>query len=77
MENSDQSTFSIAAATEKGNEVKEAFNAFCAVPCDDGMVFDPRHIDARNAGKDREYPGYKLLVPARLGSAPFKIEVDL
>jgi predicted nucleotidyltransferase component of viral defense system len=59
------------------DEIKQAFAKFCAVPCNDGIVFEPRQIEVIDAGKDREYPGFKVFVPTQLGSANFKIEVDI
>lgn len=44
---------------------------------DDGMVFDPKEITADSIRDNQEYHGIRVTIPAGLGSARLRLQVDI
>jgi len=57
--------------------LKGMFTEICADEQDDGLQFDTSAITVQAAGADREYPGYTVVVPTRLGEAACDVKMDI
>ena len=53
------------------------FQEVCAIYYDDGLIFDSIAIEIRDAGADREYPGYVVVIPANLGASKCNVRLDI
>lgn len=57
--------------------LRRIFAELCAEPHDDGLTFDAQTTMVQPAGADREYPGYTVTIPARLGDANCDLRLDI
>lgn len=57
-------------------EIRDILIGICSINCDDGLTLNVEGITVRSAGKDREYPGYTAIIPARLGAMNCPIHLD-
>jgi hypothetical protein len=57
--------------------IKMTLAAICSDEQDDGLVFDATDITVQSAGRDREYPGFTVVVPTRLGNGRCDIKIDI
>ncbi len=57
--------------------IRKLFTDICLVSQDDGIQFLVDEITVQNAGENREYSGFILLVPALLGTMRMKLQFDI
>jgi predicted nucleotidyltransferase component of viral defense system len=57
--------------------IKRMLAEICADEQDDGLAFGVSAITVEPAGADREYPGYAVVVPARLEDTACDIKIDI
>ena len=50
-------------------EVAQRIREICAVPAEDGIIFDPGAIRGEKIREDAEYEGVRVRVPASLDGA--------
>lgn len=58
-------------------EVASRIQEICAVPGDDGIVFDVARIEAERIKEDAEYEGVRVWVPANLDGARVTMQIDV
>lgn len=59
-------------------EVIEVFKKICCQECvEDGISFSPEELKGEIINRDQEYEGVRVFLPARLGNAKVKIQVDI
>lgn len=58
-------------------KLEEVFQGCCLLDLDDGLRFDVEGITIKDAGADRDYPGFDVEIPTWLGNSPCKILIDL
>lgn len=54
-----------------------AFREICAVPCDDGLIFDPASVHGAEIRKSAGYGGMRIELQARLDGARISLQVDV
>lgn len=54
-----------------------AFREICAIPCDDGIVFDPAAVRGAEIRKSAGYGGVRVEVQARLDGARISLQADI
>jgi len=59
------------------NALTRIFREICSLDEEDGIRLNRTGIEVKEAGEDREYPGYVVTIPAALGIATCKIQVDI
>jgi hypothetical protein len=55
----------------------EAFREICAIPCEDGLLFDPAGVHGAAIRKSAGYGGVRIDLRARLDGARIALQVDL
>ena len=55
----------------------DAFREICAVPCDDGLVFDPGSVRGAEIRKSAGYGGVRIELQARLDGARISLQADV
>ncbi len=58
-------------------QLREICIECCQLEADDGLSFDVNGIEISDAGKDREYPGFDIKIPALLADSPCHINLDV
>ena len=53
------------------------FREICAIPCDDGLLFDPESVRGAEIRKSAGYGGVRVELQARLDGARISLQVDL
>jgi Nucleotidyl transferase AbiEii toxin, Type IV TA system len=59
------------------DDVTERVREICAVPGDDGIIFDLTGIEAERIKEDAEYEGVRVRVPASLDGARVTMQIDV
>lgn len=57
--------------------VERAIRDICAVPCDDGMAYDPDALRIEEIREDARYGGLRARLPGRLGNARCMVQLDI
>lgn len=55
----------------------EVFRELSAIPCDDGIVFDPGSVAAARIADEKVYPGVRVTLRAELSAARIPVQVDV
>jgi predicted nucleotidyltransferase component of viral defense system len=64
--------------TASAEELAAAFREIAELPIEsDGLEFDAQGIGVSEIREDQEYHGSRVVVPAKLGSAKIKVQVDV
>lgn len=58
-------------------EVTDRIREVCAVPAEDGIVFDLAGVEGERIKEDAEYEGVRVRVPARLDGARVSMQIDV
>jgi Nucleotidyl transferase AbiEii toxin, Type IV TA system len=53
------------------------FREVCAVPCEDGISFDPDSVAAAPIAEDKIYPGVRVTLRAKLAGARIPVQIDI
>ena len=67
----------LAFGSDEVDAMIDAFREICAVPCDDGVVFDPASVRGAEIRKSAGYGGVRIDVPALLDGARIALQVDV
>ena len=57
--------------------IKAVLSEIANINADDGVVFSADGVTVSAAGKERAYPGFSAKIPARLGTSPCPVHLDL
>lgn len=55
----------------------DAFREICAMPCDDGIAFDPASVRGEEIRKSAGYGGVRIELQARLDGARISLQADV
>jgi len=55
----------------------EVFKAICAVPCEDGIAFDPNSVAAAPIAEEKVYSGVRVTLRAELAGARIPVQIDV
>ena len=58
-------------------DVTDRIREVCAVPADDGIVFDLAGVQGERIKEDAEYEGFRVRVPASLDGARVSMQIDV
>jgi Nucleotidyl transferase AbiEii toxin, Type IV TA system len=67
----------LAFGPDEVDAMVDAFREICAVPCEDGIVFDPASVRGEEIRKSAGYGGVRIDVPALLDGARIALQVDV
>ena len=57
--------------------LKAILSEIATIKADDGVVFSAKAVTVSAAGQERAYPGYSAKIPARLGTSPCPVSLDI
>lgn len=63
--------------TNDADELKEIIKEICAFEVEDAVEFDAESIEVENITIDRLYPGNRIKIIAKIGSARINLQLDL
>lgn len=64
-------------ASNSLEDLQGVFSEICALPVEDGIVFDADNIEARRIKEDADYEGARLIVRGLLGTIRLTIQIDI
>jgi hypothetical protein len=67
----------LAFGPDEVDAMVDAFREICAVPCDDGLVFDLQSVHGAEIRKSAGYGGVRIELQARLDGARISLQVDV
>jgi len=67
----------LAFGPDEVDAMIDAFREICAVPCNDGIAFDPASVRGAEIRKSAGYGGVRIDVPALLDGARIALQVDV
>jgi predicted nucleotidyltransferase component of viral defense system len=68
----------LGAGSPDLDRLAHVFRDVCAASVeDDGVVFEPRSVEARRIKEDAEYEGVRITLLGKLGSAQLAVQVDV
>jgi len=67
----------LALGPDDADRMVAAFGEICAIPCDDGLLFDPASVRGAEIRKAAGYGGVRIELQARLDGARISLQVDL
>jgi hypothetical protein len=57
--------------------LRDVLSEIARINADDGVIFSADAVTVISAGQERAYPGYSAKVPARLGTNPCPVNLDI
>jgi predicted nucleotidyltransferase component of viral defense system len=68
----------LGAGSPDLDRLAQVFRDVCAVSVEnDGVIFEPRSVEARRIKEDAEYEGVRITLGGKLGSAQLAVQVDV
>lgn len=67
----------LAFGADDVDEMAGVFRDICAVPCDDGIAFDPASVRGGEIRKSAGYGGVRIELQARLDGARISLQADI
>jgi hypothetical protein len=67
----------LAAGSNDLHEMEETFKKICAIPVDDGIVFDADTVRAQEIAEEKAYTGIRVNFVGRLDGAKIPMQFDI
>ena len=67
----------LAFGPDEVDAMVDAFHDICAVPCDDGVAFDPSSVRGAEIRRSAGYGGVRIELQARLDGARISLQADI